>query len=57
MVANAKLIWKKVDGIKYFSNKIDPTDNYRLWESHTHPNYRHWMVDKNKTKSKNLFTN
>lgn len=37
----AKLIFKKTDGIRYFSNKI--MDGYRLWESKTHPNYKHFM--------------
>jgi hypothetical protein len=35
-----KTIFKKLDGIKYFSNVIE--NGYRLWESNTHPNYKHW---------------
>lgn len=35
-----KLIFKKLDGIKYYSNTI--IDGYRLWLSKTHPNYKHF---------------
>jgi len=35
-----KTIFKKLDGIKYFSNQV--MDGYRLWESKTHPKYRHF---------------
>lgn len=39
----AKLIFKTWDGIRYFSNKIDVQGTYRLWESKSHPAYKHWM--------------
>lgn len=42
----AKLIFKKMDGIKYFSDKIDGDGKYRLWESKTHPKYAHFMKAK-----------
>lgn len=35
-----KTLFKKLDGIKYFSNIV--MDGYRLWESKTHPDYKHW---------------
>lgn len=35
-----KLIFKKLDGIRYYSNTI--IDGYRLWQSNTHPNYKHF---------------
>lgn len=46
-----KTIYKKTDGICYFSNKIDMTGNcyYRFWESKSHPNYKHWTKVKTKT--------
>lgn len=33
---------KNWQGIKYFCNKLY-SDNYELWESKTHPSYKHFM--------------
>ena len=42
-MTEAKLIFKTWQGIRYFSNKIDVQGTYRLWESKSHPAYKHWM--------------
>lgn len=42
-----KLIFKKMDGIRYFSTKIYvKKDVYRLWQSLTYPSYKHWSKEK-----------
>ena len=47
-------IYKMVDGIKYFSNRVDITCCYRLWESNSHPSYKHWEAIKNKKEIEKL---
>lgn len=43
-LTKTKMIFKKLDGIYYYSDKIDNTGKlaYRLWESKTHKSYSHW---------------
>lgn len=43
---DVKRLTKKVDGISYYSIKCDPQGYYRLWESKTHPNLKHWDTAK-----------
>lgn len=45
-----KKIYKKVNGINYYSNKLDVTGYYRLWQSNSHPNFKHWEAIKDKKK-------
>lgn len=42
-----KIVRKKQDGIKYYSEKVT-NDGYRFWESNTHPSYSHFTKIKNK---------
>ncbi len=42
----SKLISKRFDGIKYFSNKVDVSGLYRFWESKSHPKFSHWTATK-----------
>lgn len=42
-----KIVTKKQDGIKYYSEKVT-NDGYRFWESNTHPSYSHFTKIKNK---------
>lgn len=37
---------KTVEGIKYYLDYVS-NDNYELWKSETHPNYKHWKKQKN----------
>lgn len=43
---NTTTIRKRVNGISYYSNKIDTITKHRFWESVTHPNYKHFTKSK-----------
>lgn len=37
-----KKVTKKFDGIRYYSEMIT-IDGYRIWQSISHPSYKHFM--------------
>ena len=48
-------VYKTMHGIRYYSVRTDE-DGYRLWESKTHPSYKHWQKIKKPKNQQNNHT-